>query len=103
VSDFYTRNPVAMWRIVFYGILAAVGVAAIGYFQHDHRLYFAAAFCGVVIGGFGFVLSWTRASVKLIQTEPGQPKRFPRWVYWMFWMGLLASAALSLWDILRNK
>ena len=27
MSDFYSRRPVATWRIVFYGILAAAGVA----------------------------------------------------------------------------
>jgi hypothetical protein len=103
MTDFYTHEPVAMSRIVFYGILAAAGVAVVGYLNNDHRLYIAAVFCGVFIGGFGFVLSWTRANVKPVETELGQPKRFPRWVYWMFWIGLFASTALRLWQILHKK
>ena len=92
-----------MWRIVSYGILAAAGVATVGYFQNDYRLYIFAAVCGVFIGGFGFALSWGRANVKPIETEPGHAKRYPRWVYWMFWMGLFASGALRLWGILHKK
>jgi len=103
MSGFYTRKPVAIWRIVSYGILAAAGVAAVGYFQNDHRLYIAAAVCGVVIGGFGFVLSWGRANIKPIQIVPGQPKRYQRWVYWIFWVGLAGSSALKLWDIFHRK
>jgi len=103
MSDFYTRKPVAIWHIIFYGILAAAGVVAVGYFENDQRLYIAAAFCGVFIGGLGFVLSWARANIKPIQTEPGQPKRYPQWVYWMFWGGLWASIALKAWDVLYKK
>jgi hypothetical protein len=103
MSDFYTHEPVPMWHIVFYGILAAAGVAAVGYFESDHRLYIAAAFCGVFIGGFGFLLSWMRANVKPVEAGPGQTKRFPRWVYWMFWIGLFTSTALRLWDLLHKK
>lgn len=102
MNDFYARKPVAMWRITGYGILAAVGVATVGYLQKDHRLYIAAAFFGIVIGGFGFVLNWSRAVIKPIEAAPGLPKRFPRWVYWMFWIGLSASAALKFWDISRK-
>jgi hypothetical protein len=103
MSDFFTRKPVAMWRIVSYGVLAAGCIAALGYYQNDHKLYYAAAICGVIIGGFGFLLSWTRANVKPIPTEPGLPLRFPRWVYWVFWIGLLMSTALKLWDISHKK
>jgi hypothetical protein len=81
MNDFYSRKPVAPWRIIFYGILAAAAVAAVGYFQNDHRLYFFAAFCGIFIGGLGFLLSWTRANIKPVQTGPGQPRRYPSWVY----------------------
>jgi hypothetical protein len=94
---------VPMARIVFYGILAAAGVAAIGYLQNDYRLYIAAAFCGIFIGGFGFALSWTRANIKPVEVGLGQHKRYPRWVYWMFWIGLFVSTALRLWDLLHKK
>ena len=103
MSDFYSRKPVATWRIVFYGILAAAGVAAVGYFEGDHRLYYFAAFAGAMIGGFGFLLSWTRSNVKAVSAGPGQPARFPRWFYWMFYGGLAVSSALKLWDIMHKK
>jgi Ni/Fe-hydrogenase subunit HybB-like protein len=103
MGDFYSRKPVAMWRIVFYGFLTAACLTALGYYQNDHKLYYAAGIFGVFIVGFGFVLSWMRANVKPIQTEPGQPKRFPRWVYWMFYGGLSVSIALKLWDVLHKR
>ena len=103
MSDFYTRKPVPMGRIVFYGFLAAAAVAALGYFQHDPKLYIFAIIAGLFIGGFGFAASWTRANVKPIPGEAGQPVRYPAWVRWMFIIGLTASAALKLWDILQKK
>src|ERR1035437_1260231 len=103
MSDFYSRKPVAMWRIVFYGILAAGGVAAVGYFTNDRGLYIAAAFCGGFIGGFWFFFCYVRAKVKPIPGEIGQPARYPAWVRWMFIIGLVASAALKLWDIMHKK
>ena len=103
MSDFYSRKPVGTWRIVFYGILAAAGVAAVGYFQHDPQLYIFAGIAGAFIGGFGFLLSWARANVKPVEGVPGQPKRYPRWIYWMLYGGLAVSAALKLWDITHKK
>jgi Ni/Fe-hydrogenase subunit HybB-like protein len=103
MSDFFERKPVPTWRIVFYGILAAACIAALGYYQNDHSLYFAAAIFGVFIGGFGFVLSWARANVKPLPTEQGQPARFPGWVYWMLAIGLLAGTSLRLWNLLHKE
>jgi hypothetical protein len=56
VNEFPEPKSVPTWRIVFYGLLAAAGVAAVGYWQHEPSLYVFAIFAGVVIGGFGFVL-----------------------------------------------
>lgn len=102
MSDFYTRKPVPIWRISLYGVLAAAGVATIGYIQHDGRLYLMAIIAGAFIGGFGFWLSWTRANVKPVSGGSGQPARYPKWVYWMFYGGLAVSAALKVWDLARK-
>ena len=103
MSDFYSREPVARWRIIFYGILAAAGIAALGYFQHDRGLYIFAGIAGAFICGFGILLSAARSGVKPVQAAPGQPARFPKWVYWMFYAGLGVSIALKLWDITYKK
>lgn len=95
MSDFYTRKPIAVWRIVVYGLIAASGVAIIGYLVNDYRLYIAVAFCGVFIAGFGYLCSWVRTSRK--------PERFPRWFFWLFWLALLTSTALKLWDLFYRK
>jgi hypothetical protein len=101
MDNFY--KSVSLKRVVFYGFLAAAGVAAIGYLTNDPGLYIAAAFAGVAIGGFGFILCWSRDHIKPIPGEKGQPARFPRWVYWMFYGGLAVSAALKFWDIMHKK
>jgi FtsH-binding integral membrane protein len=95
MTDFYTRKPIAVWRIVVYGLIAASGVALIGYLVNDYRLYIAAAFCGAFIAGFGYLCSWVRANRK--------PERFPRWIFWLFWLALLTSTALKLWDLFYRK
>jgi hypothetical protein len=103
MSDFYSRKPVAKWRIVSYGILAAAGMAALGYFQHDHSLYFFAGIAGAFICGFGFFLSAVRASVKPVQVVPEQPARSREWVYWMFFGLLALNIALKLLGITHKK
>jgi hypothetical protein len=103
MKDFYSRKPLGIWEIIAFGALAAAGVATIGYLVNDPRLYVAAPICGVFIGGFGFILGWTRAKIKPIPSAPGQPARYPRWVYWMFWGGLSVSTALKLWDLFEKK
>jgi hypothetical protein len=101
MDKFY--KSVSIWRVAFYGLLAAGGVAAVGYFTNDHGLYFFAGFAGLAIAGFGFVLCWSRDHVKPVKAGPGQPARFPKWVYWMFYGGLAVSAALQLWDMMHKK
>src|ERR1700744_2468377 len=101
MSDFYSREPVPMWHIVSYGILAALGIVAVGYVSHDRGLYIFAPITGVFICGFGFVLSWSRVRGRRIQTEPGKPARFPSWAYWIFFGGLAGSVALKLWSLRR--
>jgi xanthine/uracil permease len=103
MSDFFTREPVPRWRLVAYGFLAAAGVAVLGYYEHDSRMYIAAAACGLVVGGFGFLLSWARANVRPIPGTNGQPAQFPAWVRWLFITGLIASLALKIWDIYQRK
>lgn len=60
MNGFPEPNSVSKWRIVFYGLLAAAGVAAIGYWQHEPALYVFAIFAGVFVGGFGLVLKSAR-------------------------------------------
>jgi hypothetical protein len=103
MTDFYTRKPIAVWRIVVYGLVAASGVAIIGYLVNDYRLYIAAAFCGAFIAGFAYLCRWVRANMKPVETAPGQPKRFPRWIFWLFWLALLTTTALKLWDLFYRK
>jgi hypothetical protein len=103
MSDFLERKPVPLWRIVCYGILAAVGVATIGYYNHDHRLYVFAIISGVFIGVFGFALSWTRANVRPIPGGEGRISRYPAWVRWLFIIGVLATAVGKLLDILHKN
>jgi hypothetical protein len=65
MNDFPEPKRVPTWRIVFYGLLAAAGVAGIGYWQHDRNLYVFAFFAGICIGGFGFVLKLARTSSEI--------------------------------------
>lgn len=53
------QKSVPKWRIVFYGLLAAAGVAGIGYFSHEPALYVFAVLPAVLISGFGFLLNST--------------------------------------------
>jgi hypothetical protein len=99
--NFY--KSVTLGRVVFYGFLAAAAVAALGYVTGDHGLYIFAPFAGGAIGFFGFALCWSRDHVKPVQAAPGQPARFPKWVYWMFYGALAVSSALKLWDIMHKK
>jgi hypothetical protein len=60
MSSIFDRVPVPKWRIVLYGLIAAAGVASLGYLTHDPSFYVAAVPCGFVIGFVGIVLSKTR-------------------------------------------
>jgi hypothetical protein len=103
MGEFFTRKPVPTWRLIAYGFLAAAGVAVLGVYEHDYRLYIAAVVCGVVIGAIGFGLSWARAHIVPIPGENGQPARYPRWVWWMLLAGLIGSSAVKLWDMFERK
>ena len=108
MSDFYTRKPVPMRRIVFYGFLAAAAVAALGYFQHDPKLYIFAIIAGVFIGGFGFCLSWMRANVR---PNPGEVypslSCFPAWLRWILvavvLIGFGSGIVATVLDILHKR
>lgn len=100
MSDLYTRKPVPIWRIVLYGILAATGVAALGYYQNDHRLYIAAVFCGVFIGGVGFLLSWAGSNIK-IEPIPGQPSPYATGDQVKKRLFILGIAAIAVFGIYR--
>jgi len=102
MSDFYSRKPTPVSHIVFYGALAAIGVALIGYFSHDEGLYIVAAICGFIVGGIGFIFSWIRSSVKSVPSAQGQSHRFPRWIYWVFWIALLSSSFVKIWLMMHK-
>jgi ABC-type multidrug transport system fused ATPase/permease subunit len=104
MSDFYTRKPVPMGRIVFYGFLAAAAVVALGYFQHDPKLYIFAIIAGLFIGGFGFYASWIRANVRPNPGETYPPlSRFPAVVRWLIVIGVFAGIVATVLDILHKK
>jgi hypothetical protein len=65
---------VPTWRIVFYGLLAAAGVAGVGYLEHQRDLYVFAIFAGVFIGGFGLILKLARTSSQI--KDETERKRF---------------------------
>jgi hypothetical protein len=96
VNDIFERKPVPLWRLVSYGLLAAVGVALIGYLSHDRSWLIAipAIICGVVVTGFGFFLNVARTS--------SNPRRF-EYARWLIAVGLALRMALTLWDILHQK
>jgi hypothetical protein len=106
MSDFYTRKPLPKARIVFYGFLAAAAVAALGYFQHEPKLYIFAGIAGLFIGGFGFLASSARA----LKPLPGGYPRlisFPAWLRWtlivLFVIGIFASIVATVLDILQRR
>ena len=103
MNDFYTRKQLQTWRIIAWAMVATAAVAALGYVENEHGLYIFAPFCGVMIGGLGFVASWARANVKPVPAAVGQTVRYPRWVYWMFWTGLAATTALKEWNLFEKK
>jgi hypothetical protein len=74
MNEFPEPKSVPTWRIVFYGLLAAAGVAGIGYWRHERALYVFAIFAGVFIGGFGLILKLARTSSQI--KDETERKRF---------------------------
>ena len=103
MNDFYSRKPISSRRLVGYGFVAAVGVAALGFWVDDNLLYIAAPACGLVVGGFGFLLSWMPSHVRPVPGANGQAAHYPAWVWWIYVVGLLGSTALKIWDIHQRK
>jgi hypothetical protein len=67
MSGFFDRVHVPKWRIVSYAIVAAIGVATLGYLLHDHSYYFAAVPCGLFVGIWGFFADKIRTNPKLAE------------------------------------
>lgn len=104
MSDFYTRRPVPVSRIVFYGFLAVAAVAALGYFQHDPKLYTFAPIAGLIVGGIGCLGNWTRANVRPIPGETYPPlSRFPAGGRWLIVIFVSAGIVATVLNILHKK
>ncbi len=65
MNDLPKPKTVPGWRIICYSLLAAAGVAGIGYWQNDHALYLFAIFAGAAVGGLGFVLQSARTTSQI--------------------------------------
>ena len=74
MSNLFSREPVPVWRLVAYGILASAGVVLVGYSTHDHRLYYFAPFAGIMISCFGALTSRARASGRIVEAAPPEIK-----------------------------
>ena len=88
-------TDVPAWRIVLWGVVAALGVIALGYFssqQIDYRLFILAPFVGLLFSGFGFFLLWSGRS--------GWTARHRRTLFMIY---LLGQAALLAWALLALK
>src|SRR5215469_1772960 len=94
MSDLSSREPVPVWRLVAYGVLAAAGVVVVGYSTHDHRLFYFAPFAGVMIGCFGALASRARASNKLIEGAP--PENQTRFNY----AAIAAGIFFAVWGLI---
>ncbi|MGA2788572.1 MAG: hypothetical protein ABSF60_13705 [Verrucomicrobiota bacterium] len=74
-SQFAKRGPIPQWRLYFWIFVAAFGVYWLGS-DHSWRIaLFAALFCGIILGGFFFVLNW-------VATDRGREwiRQHPRFV-----------------------
>lgn len=49
-------GEIPAWRFGFWGVVAALGVCAVGVMIHDTRLFLFAPFAGLVMAGFGLVI-----------------------------------------------
>ena len=61
----FVTTEVPAWRIVFWGVVAALAVLALGYFSFDHidsRFFIVATCVGALFSGFGFFLLWSLRS-----------------------------------------
>jgi len=59
--NLFALSKVPTWRFVFWGVIAALGVALVGWWQHERTLFIAAPIAGAVIGAFGFFIQWSRS------------------------------------------
>ncbi len=64
MGKFVTTN-VPAWRIVLWGVVAALAVCGLSYYasgHFDYRILILAAFVGLLFSGFGFFLLWSARS-----------------------------------------
>ena len=103
MSEFYTRKPVPTWRLLIYGIIATGGVAALGYYQNDKRLYIFSAFCGAFVLAFGFVLSCLRSNGNQVFDRAIDPARSKKRVWLLLAGALLVSSTIKIIFTLNTK
>jgi hypothetical protein len=96
MRDLLSREPPPKWHLVLLGCLAAGGVAGLGLFLHDRALVFASVFCGLFVGGFGFLLigARSRAMSTGVGTRPTAQSAIQH-IRLAVILGLLASIVLG--------
>ena len=100
MSQFY-KGTIPKWRLLFWVLIAMAGVAYFARPNSESQRYLlwgVILFTGIVIGGFGLVLNWTRT-----ERARAWVREHPRLVRTMFAMAVLITALLKLMDIVFHK
>jgi hypothetical protein len=98
MSDFLKREPIPTWRVVFWTLVATLGVFWFGS-DHSWRMaFFAAIFTTVVMGGFFFMINWLAGD-----RGKAWSRKHSRVLLTAYSIAMSASIILKLIDIYSHK
>jgi len=91
----FITTEVPAWRIVLWGVVAALAAVALGFFSSghtDYRVFLFAAFVGTLFSSFGFFLLWSARS--------GWTARYLKPLLIVF---IIGQVVLLFWTILGRQ
>ena len=91
----FVTTEVPAWRIVLWGVVAALAVTSLGFFSSgrvDYRVLLLGVFVGTLFSSFGFFLLWSARS--------GWAARYLRPLLIVF---LVGQVVLLVWTIIERQ